>query len=105
MPDGEPRDVRLVDVDADLEGAHVGDGHDGAGAGRAARHDRADDLADLGILAQDDAGERGGDAGLVQLEPGRLDVGLGDLDAGLGGQAVGPRGLRGRLGRLRSPRR
>src|ERR1035438_4021632 len=50
-------DVRLVDIDFDLVGVHVHDGGD-AGAGEAAaRGDRRDHFADLGVFGDHDASE------------------------------------------------
>ncbi len=72
-------DVGLVDIDLDLEGVHVDDGaHTGAreAAGRQGR----DDLADLGRLRGDDAGERRVHGRVVDIDLCALHVGFGDLD-------------------------
>ena len=69
------RDVRLVDVDLDLERREIGHRHHRA-AGQAAAHRRCHDLADLGLLAEHGAGERRADHRVLQVGPGEAEAGL-----------------------------
>ena len=66
LPRRHALDVRLVDVDLDLERRHVDDGRD-AGAGEAAPgRDRRDHLARLGVLGDRDPGEGRADDEIVE---------------------------------------
>ena len=81
-------EVRFRHVGLDLQRVHVGDGHDGrlgVGGGAQGRHD----VADVGILGENDGVKGRPDEGVLHVHLRPLEGGLGGLHGGLGAGNAG----------------